>query len=148
MVSLGQKDYYVGNEAQSKRGVLKLEYPMKDGVVTNWDDMEKIWHHTFYNELRAKPEEQPVLLTEAPLSAKADREKMTQITFESFNTPAMYVANQAVLSLYAFGLTTGIVLDSGEGVSHAVPVFEGNLIFFFVLFQEGVGPVIIIVKKT
>ncbi len=138
MVSLGQKDYYVGNEAQSKRGVLTLKYPMKDGVVTNWDDMEKIWHHTFYSELRAKPEEQPVLLTEAPLSAKADREKITQIMFESFNTPAMYVANQAVLSLYAFGRTTGIVLDSGEGVSHAVPVFEGNLIFFPLFYSNKV----------
>ncbi|KAJ3002524.1 UNVERIFIED_CONTAM: actin [Siphonaria sp. JEL0065] len=130
MIGMGQKDCYIGDEAQSRRDILSLKYPIDHGIVTNWDDMERFdnaitdtninannRHHTFYNELRVAPEEHPVLLTEAP--------QMTQIIFETFNTPAFYVSIQAVLSLYASGRTAGIVLDAGDGVCHTVPIYEG-----------------------
>ncbi|GJR45728.1 actin-104 [Tanacetum coccineum] len=123
------KDVYVGDEAQSKRGILSLRYPMERGIVNDWDYMENIWNHTFHNELCVNTEDYPVLLTEAPLTSMANREKMAEIMFETFNIPAMYVAIQSVLSLYANGRTTGIVVESGDGISDVVPIYEGYAIF-------------------
>ncbi|KAI0653085.1 actin 1 [Cubamyces menziesii] len=124
MRSLGQGDSYVGHDAQIRRGILYVRNPIERGIVTNWDDMEKVWRYT-YDTLHVAPDERPVMLTEAPLTPQVDREKTAQIMFETFRVPALYVAIQAVLSLYADGRTTGIVLDSGDGVTHAVPVNEG-----------------------
>ncbi|KAJ7699741.1 actin 1 [Mycena olivaceomarginata] len=109
MVGFGNKDSYIGDDAQAKRDILTLKYPIEHGIITNWDDMENIWHHIFFNELRVAPDEHP----------------MTSIMFETFNVPAFYVQIQAVLSLYASSRTTGTAMDSGDGMSHSVPVYEG-----------------------
>merc|ERR1712224_495604 len=133
MMTGGNKEYYVGEEAQQKRGILVLKFPLEHGVITNWGDMEKIWAHTFDNELRvvvggeSEDDEDVagVLLTEAPMNPRENRERMTQIMFETFNARRFYVAIPAVLSLSASGRTTGIVLDCGDGVSHTVPIYAG-----------------------
>ncbi|KAI9445264.1 actin-like protein [Lactarius indigo] len=118
-------DVFIGRKAQEFRGLLKIKYPMEHGIVTDWDDMERIWNWVYAEELGTLSEEHPVLLTEAPLNPRTNRETAAQILFDTFNVPALYISVQAVLSLYASGRTTGIVLDSGDGVTHAVPVFEG-----------------------
>lgn len=106
--------------------MLSLKYPMEHGIVQDWNDMEQIWQHIYSKEqLHTFSEEHPVLLTEAPINPRRNREKAAEIFFESFNVPALYISLQAVLSLYATGRTTGVVLDAGDGVTHAVPIYEG-----------------------
>lgn len=116
---------YIGSIAQQNRGILRLSHPIEHGVVTNWEDMEKIWNHTFTNDLKASPEDHPLLITEAPLNPRKNRDRMCQIMFEGLGVPCVYVSIQAVLSLYASGRTTGVVVDVGDGTSHVVPVYEG-----------------------
>ncbi|MFX0149095.1 MAG: actin, cytoplasmic 2 [Candidatus Hodarchaeota archaeon] len=119
------REYYIGEEAMELRGLLSLKFPIEHGIVEDWPAMEKLWHYTFYTDLRIDPSEHPILLTEAPLNPRYNREKIAEIMFETFNVPALYVAMQAVLSLYASGRTTGTVIDIGDGVSHIVPIYEG-----------------------
>jgi actin beta/gamma 1 len=126
LLTRGNKNYFVGDEALATRSTLALKSPIERGIVCNWDDMEKIWHHTFYDELKVSPDQHPVLLSEPALNPKPNREKMTEIMFEIFKTPSLYVANQAVLAQCASGYTTGVVLDSGDGVTHVVPVYQAH----------------------
>jgi actin-related protein len=125
MVGLDQKEVYVGKEAIDKRNVLRIKNPIVQGRVENWDDMEKVWHHTLYNELRISPEEHPIIMTETNTNPRENREKLTQIMFEVFSVPRLYLSMQAVCALYASGRSTGCVLDSGDGITHTVPIYEG-----------------------
>lgn len=117
---------FMGEMAQEHRGLLNIRYPLEHGIVTDWDDMEKLWQYVYTREnLSAHPEEHPVLLTEAPLNPRKNREKSAEIFFDTFNVPALYISMQAILSLYATGRVTGVVLDSGDGVTHSVPIYQG-----------------------
>ncbi|PWA71830.1 actin-7 [Artemisia annua] len=120
-----QEDYVVGDEAHSGGGHMALSHPIQHGIVRNWEQMGKVWEHTFNIELQVKPEEHPVLITEAALNPKINREHTIHAIFESFNVPAAYVEMQPVLSMYSSGHTTGLVLGSGDGVSQTVPIYEG-----------------------
>lgn len=125
IVGQSDKDMFIGKDAIQKRGVLSLSYPVAAGVVNNWDDMTAVWEYTYNNELRIASEERPVHLSEAPMNPTKNREQMLGIFFENFCVPAFYVSIQAVLALYATGRTMGCVLDSGDGVTHTVPVYDG-----------------------
>ena len=128
-VSAGQNTY-VGYQAQSmaRQGTFTISHPLENGNVTNWDDMEKIWSHTFHDELGIDPAAQPVMLIDSALDVKANREKMVKIMFETFKVPALYVATAPVLSLYERERSSGIVLDFGYGFGQIVPIHEGQVL--------------------
>ena len=126
-VSDEKKESIIGNEAQQKFGILDINYPIQEGKIVNWDEMTKIWFHTFFSELQIAPEEYNIFLTESPFNSREDREKITEIMFETFNCPCMYLSNQSVLSAYSIGKSTGCVIDCGDGSTNFSPIFEGLL---------------------
>jgi actin-related protein len=128
MVGIGNKDCYVGDEAESQRGHLTLKRPVHNGIVDNWDDWERLVHHAFYNELRIAPEEHPLLLTVPVLNPLANEQKACQIMFETFSVPAMGGVIAPALSLYASGRGSGLVVEIGDGVTQIVPIYESRII--------------------
>lgn len=127
-VILGENAVVVGDDAQKKRGILSLRYPVEHGVVVNWDDMEVLWNHTFHDALRIDPRDHPTMLSEAALNPKNNREKTLSVMFETFQVPSMHFGVSPVVSLFATGRTTGVVLEAGDGVTHTVPIFEGYVL--------------------
>jgi actin-related protein 3 len=138
-------DFYIGYEAQQRAGSYSLNYPIAHGLIDNWDNMEKLWQRCLFKYLKCEPQDHYVMLTEPPMNPPENRELAAEIMFETFNVPGLYMAVQAVLSLTAAWTTlhyskaelsvsdlkkrlTGTVIDSGDGVTHIVPVAEGYVV--------------------
>ncbi|KAH3680589.1 hypothetical protein WICPIJ_008209 [Wickerhamomyces pijperi] len=118
------KDIMCGDEASEVRSALQISYPMENGIIKNWEDMEHLWDYSFFERLQKDTTGQKVLLTEPPMNPLKNREKMVDVMFEKYQFGGVYVAIQAVLALYAQGLSSGVVVDSGDGVTHIIPVYE------------------------
>jgi actin-related protein 2 len=119
-------DLMVGDDASKLRSMLEVNYPMENGIVRNWEDMLHLWDFTFGpQKMDIDPKECKVMLTEPPMNPTKNREKMIEVMFEKYQFAGAYIAIQAVLTLYAQGLLTGVVVDSGDGVTHICPVFDG-----------------------
>jgi len=119
------KDIMVGDKAAALRSHLDIKYPLDNGIIRNWEDMMHLYDYTFDEKLKCNPGDCRIMLTEAPLNPKKNREKMVEVMFEKYGFKSAYISIQAVLVLYAQGLLTGVVVDSGDGVSHVIPVYEG-----------------------
>merc|ERR1711907_908154 len=122
---------YIGDAAQSKRGICALHWPMQDGVVKNWDDMQYIWQYLVDSELRFDLEEDifGLMLTERALNPRKNREEAAKIWFESFNVPRYHVAVESLLSLTLLSQSlTGLCVDSGDAVTTVTPMVEGYIL--------------------
>ncbi|GMI12820.1 hypothetical protein TrRE_jg10606 [Triparma retinervis] len=119
------KDIMCGDEAAAVRHSLECSYPVENGIVKNWDDMEELWNYTFWEKIKINPAENKILLTEPPQNPLSNRKKIVEYMFETYNFAAANVSIQAMLTLYAQGLLTGVVCDTGDGVTHVVPVYHG-----------------------
>jgi actin-related protein 2 len=119
------KDIMCGDEAAAVRQTLDIKYPVENGIVRSWEDMEHLWNYTFYEKMQIRPNEFKILLTEPPQNPIKNREKLMEKMFETYGFAAANVSVQAMLTLYAQGLLTGVVVDTGDGVTHVVPVYDG-----------------------
>ncbi len=132
---LEELDIYIGNESHANTSTHQINYPIRHGLIENWDNMERLWQSCIFKYLRCEPEEHFFLLTEPPLNTPENRESTAEIFFETFNVPGLYIGVQAVLALAASWVKkntertlTGTVIDSGDGVTHVIPVADGYVI--------------------
>ncbi|KAH8860695.1 Actin-related protein 2-A [Schistosoma japonicum] len=124
--NLEVQDLMIGDEASELRQMLEISYPLENGIVRNWDDMIHLYDYIFGpKKMNIDPKHAKILLTEPPLNPLSNREKMVEVMFENYGFNALFIAIQATLTLYAQGLMTGVVVDSGDGVTHICPVYEG-----------------------
>jgi actin-related protein 2 len=122
------KDIMLADETTPVRQYLDLALPVEHGIVKNWEDEKLVLDYIWREKLKIEPKDHPVLITEAPLNPVDNRKLMLQIFYETFGFEALQVAPQALLVLYAQGLVTGLVVDSGDGVTHIMPIFENYLL--------------------
>ena len=120
-------DFYCGDDIKENREKLRLTSPIERGEVKNWDDMEIIFGHILC-KLTDCQEEHNVLVSEPTMNPKSQKEKITQMMFETFNISGLYIANQGVLSLLSYGIYNGISVDSGEGITQFVPMYDGKVL--------------------
>ena len=117
-------DVFIGYKPRNKSIPFKVAHPIENGIITDFDAMEKIWHYTFYERLRVDPSEHPVILTDSKINPTENREKMASIMFETFGVPQYYASDTGILSLYSTGNTTGTVIEIGDSLINIIPIHE------------------------
>ena len=125
MVSMGQQERFVGEEAISKLEIMNFNAPIQRGQVSDWDKFETLMHYLLYEKMKVVPEEISIMITESPNSPKENKQKLTELLFETFNVQNIHIANSSMLGLFAYGKTSGLIVDSGFNITSSVPLYEG-----------------------
>lgn len=124
-MAAGMNESEIGEEALVKRGMLTVASPIKDGLVQSWEEMEKLWSHVIFSELRVTPESHCFLATQPVNCPASQKEKALELMMETFHVHSLFLGTSQTMSLYCYGMTTGVVLDSGKDATIAVPIHEG-----------------------
>ncbi|XWS28257.1 hypothetical protein CRYUN_Cryun25bG0051000 [Craigia yunnanensis] len=125
----GKRRLYVGSQALGfRRDHMEVLSPLKDGVVVDWDIVDSIWDHAFKQCLLIDPKEHPMLLAEPCSTTQQQRERTVELMFEKYNVPALFLAKNAVLTSFASGRATSVVVDSGGGSTAVAPVHDGYVL--------------------
>lgn len=124
------KPLMLGDEVTPVRPLLELSYPMSEGIIRNEEDMQLLWEYTLEKKLglvKNELSDRKLLLTEAPSNPTSNKLKMAEILFEKIGLGFFNIEPQAKMTLFCEGLENGVVLDSGDGVTHVIPVAHGYL---------------------
>lgn len=129
MVDVSARNIYVGNDAAKMRGVLKIKRPIERGAIMDWNDYYEILNYCFYSLLRIPDLSQyPVLYTEPPFLQKETKEYIAQVLFETHRVQKLIMVPTPILSIFSVGLTTGLVVESGDGITWVCPIINGQII--------------------
>ncbi|NHJ20870.1 MAG: hypothetical protein EAX91_08015 [Candidatus Lokiarchaeota archaeon] len=129
MVDVGARNIYIGSDASKMRGVLKIKHPIERGAITDWNDYYEILNYIFYSLLRIENmANYPVLYTESPFVQRETKEYIARVLFETHRVKSLIMIPTPILSLFSVGLTTGIVVESGDGITWVCPILNGEMV--------------------
>lgn len=128
-MSTDQKtNYILGSQLYHPTPHLEITSPFEDGLVSNWDAFEQLWDYSFRKALQVASNEHPIMFCDPSWDTKENREKLCELAFEKFDVPGFYLGRSAVLSAFAAGRATALVIDSGESGASVVPVYDGYIV--------------------
>lgn len=104
---------------------MEIKNPFSKGLINDWDSIEQLLDNLFKSQLYIDPKENPLLISEPTFNTKVNREKLTELAFELFETPAFFISKSSVLSSFANGKSTSLVVDLGGSSTCITPIHDG-----------------------